>query len=355
MHFFNPKFIPMKINDLYRFISVFSLSLAFTLSSWAQDQPLAFLHSGISQELNLEDSKIRVAHALSPSQPADLIGRWNLTVDMDGKEAPSWLEVKLSGFKVLVGYFVGDDGSARPISEVHFDNGKVHFTIPPQWQMTDKNLVFEGNLSDGKLSGSIQHPNGGVYTFVGERAPALVRERQPTWGQPIAIFNGKDLEGWYADADENQWEVKNGILTSSKTGANLITEEKFEDFQLLVEFRYPEGSNSGIFLRGRYEVQIQDDYGKEPNSLLFGGVYGFLTPNEMVARPAGEWQTYHIMLVGRRLTIVANGKQIITDQIIPGITGGALDSHEALPGPIMLQGDHGPVEFRRIDLVKGFY
>ncbi|MBW3469476.1 3-keto-disaccharide hydrolase [Arthrospiribacter ruber] len=290
---------------------------------------------------------------LSTPDAEDVIGRWNLTLDKNGKEAPSWLEVKLSGFKVLTGHFVGDDGSARPISKVHFENGKVSFSIPPQWQNTDQDLVFEGMVNNGEMTGTILHPMGDKYSFVGKPAPSLVREKAPEWAEPIAIFNGNDLSGWYADNEHNQWKVVNGILTSEVSGANLITEEKFDDFKLEVEFRYPEGSNSGIFLRGRYEVQIQDDKGKEASSVLFGGVYGFLTPNEMVAKAAGEWQTFEITLVGRRLTIVANGKNIICDQIIPGITGGALDSHEALPGPIMLQGDHGPVEFRKIVLTPG--
>jgi hypothetical protein len=204
-----------------------------------------------------------------------------------------------------------------------------------------------------KLTGTIHHPNGGKFSFVGERAPSLVRDKNPTWGKPINIFNGKNLDGWFADKPQNQWIVKDGILSSPKSGANLITNEKFDDFKLLVEFRYPKGSNSGIYLRGRYELQIQDDIGQEPSNVLFGGIYGFLTPNEMAAKPAGEWQTYEITLIGRRLTVVANGKKIINDQIIPGITGGALDSKEALPGPIMLQGDHGPVEFRKIVITPG--
>lgn len=300
-------------------------------------------------------SVLHTGQIMAQAESKDLIGRWNITLDMDGREAPSWLEVKLSGFKVLIGYFVGDDGSARPISQVHFDNGKVHFSIPPQWQDSNNDLVFEGALANGKLDGTIQYPNGKRYSFVGERAPALVREMQPKWGEKIALFNGRDLTGWYADNANNQWEVINGILTSSRSGANLITTEKFEDFELEVEFRYPEGSNSGVYLRGRYEVQIQDDFGKEPSNVLFGGVYGFLTPNEMAAGKAGEWQTFHIKLVGRRLTVIANGKTVICDQIIPGITGGALDSKEGLPGPIMLQGDHGPVEFRKIEMKKAGY
>ncbi|WP_114749094.1 3-keto-disaccharide hydrolase [Pleomorphovibrio marinus] len=281
----------------------------------------------------------------------ELIGRWNLHVDMDGKNAPSWLEVKLSGYSTLVGYFVGDNGSARPISEIQFDKGNFSFEIPAQWEDTDKNLKLEGQLSGRKINGKIHHPLGNVYSFEGVEAPLLERDQEPSWGEAVEIFNGKDLTGWYPDADENQWIVKEGVLINPKAGANLITDEKYTDFKLLAEFRYPEGSNSGIYLRGRYEVQIEDNPGTPPSSVYFGGVYGFLTPNEMVVKSAGEWQNFEITLVGRRVTIVANGKSIICDQIIPGITGGALDSNEGEPGPIMLQGDHGEVEFRKITII----
>jgi len=116
---------------------------------------------------------------------------------------------------------------------------------------------------------------------------------------------------------------------------------------LEAEFRFPKNGNSGIYLRGRYEVQIADNYGLEPSDIYFGGIYGFLEPNEMAAKPAGEWQRYEIKLIGNRVTIVANDKVIIKNQNIPGITGGALDSNEGEAGPIMIQGDHGPVEFRK--------
>ncbi|NNL07622.1 MAG: DUF1080 domain-containing protein, partial [Croceitalea sp.] len=116
------------------------------------------------------------------------------------------------------------------------------------------------------------------------------------------------------------------------------------------EFRYPEGSNSGIYLRGRYEVQIADNKGLEASDIYFSGIYGFLEPNENTAKAADEWQTYEITLIGRRVTIVANGKTVICDQTIPGITGGALDSKEGEPGPFMIQGDHGPVEFKSFEV-----
>jgi hypothetical protein len=148
--------------------------------------------------------------------------------------------------------------------------------------------------------------------------------------------------------------VVDGILTNAGGGGNLVTTRSFEDFKLHAEFRYPKGSNSGLYLRGRYEVQIEDSPERlEPGPLHVGGVYGFLPPTENAAKAPGEWQRFDITLVGRRVTIVLNGRTVIADQIIPGITGGALDSDEGAPGPIYIQGDHGPIEFRRLVLTPG--
>ena len=286
------------------------------------------------------------------AQDKDTIeGRWDLVIEKDNQELPSWLEIKHSGLNTLVGRFVYANGSARPISEVKVTNGKFNFSIPPQWEDADADLEFEGALTDGKLEGTLLYTDGKTYNWTGVRAPKLAYTENPEWGEPVDLFNGKDLSGWKAMGEKNQWKVVDGALVSPESGSNLVSEEEFEDFKLLVEFKVPEGSNSGIYLRGRYEVQITDDYGSEPSNVLFGGIYGFLTPNEMAANPASEWQTYEITLVGRRVTIVANGKAIIVEQNIPGITGGAIDSNEGEPGPFMIQGDHGPISFRKFTVV----
>jgi hypothetical protein len=278
-----------------------------------------------------------------------IIGHWDLTVDMGNNQTvPSWLEVKLSGIKTLVGHFVADAGSARPISKVTVDGQKATFSIPPQWEMGSNDLVFEGTVDNDKISGTITNPDGKKHSFTGERAPGLVREKAPVWNEPVKLFNGTNLDGWVSQKPENQWIAENGILKSPKSGSNLLSKEKFNDFKLHLEFRVPVGSNSGVYLRGRYELQIMDSYGEEPGSTLFGGIYGYITPNENASKPAGEWQSYDITLVGRRITVVANGKTVICDALIPGITGGAIDSREGEPGPILLQGDHGPIEFRNM-------
>jgi hypothetical protein len=276
-----------------------------------------------------------------------LEGRWNLLIEKDGTQLPSWLEIEHSGHKTLVGRFVYAFGSARPVAVVNVVNEKFNFSIPPQWEPGDRNMDFEGELTGETLKGTMVYTDGKKYTWTGMRAPLLKRTTEPAWGQPITLFNGKDMKGWKA-MGPNQWIVENGILRSLKSGSNLVSEQTFTDFKLHVEFRYEKGSNSGVYLRGRYEVQIEDDKGKEPWKGYLGAVYGFLTPSVMAAKDAGEWQTYDITLVGRMITVVANGITIISNQEIPGITGGAIDNKESEPGPLMFQGDHGPIDFRNI-------
>jgi len=276
-----------------------------------------------------------------------LEGRWDITLVMDGKEYPSWLEVQHSGVKTLFGRFVYLNGSARPIGKVNFDGAKFSFTIPPQWESASRDLEFEGSLTAQGIAGTMVFVDGKKYNWTGVRAPLLKREGEPVWGEPINLFNGTNLDGWHA-MGANQWKVEDGILRSLKSGSNLVTDQKFTDFKLHIEFRYQNGSNSGVYLRGRYEVQIIDCKGMEPGSIYLGGVYGFLTPSANVAKDPGVWQSYDITLRGRMVTIVANNELIIYNQAIPGITGGALDNKEAEPGPIYLQGDHGPIDFRNI-------
>ncbi|MEO6723260.1 MAG: DUF1080 domain-containing protein [Ferruginibacter sp.] len=274
-------------------------------------------------------------------------GRWDMTISVDGKEQPSWLEIRHSGSHRLIGHFVGSGGSARPISKINYSGGKMNFTIPPQWEKEDNDLTFEATLQGGSLAGTMIAADGKSYSWTAVRAPTLKRTKAPVWGKPIRLFNGKDMKGWHT-LGPNQWIVENGVLRSPKSGSNLVTDQSYNDFKLHIEFRYPKGSNSGVYLRGRYEVQIADNKGMEPLSDYLGGVYGFIAPREMVAKNPGEWQSFDITLVGRIVTVIANGKLIINDAEIPGVTGGALDSKEGEPGPLQIQGDHGPVELRNI-------
>ncbi|WP_419212194.1 3-keto-disaccharide hydrolase [Maribacter sp. X9] len=287
--------------------------------------------------------------AIKAQEGHPLEGKWNLTITQEGKELPAWLEIRHSGNNTLIGRFTYAFGSARPIAEVKKYGDIFYFEIPPQWEPGAANMEFEGKLVGNGLEGTMIYTDGKTYNWTATKSPKLEYYTNTKMGKTISLFNGKNLEGWKV-VPENQWEVVDGILTSPKPGVNLISEEKFKDFKLHAEFRYPEESNSGLYLRGRYEIQIADNMGFEPESIYFGGIYGLLSPNENVAMKAGEWQSFDVTLIGRRVTIVANGKTIISNQNIDSMTGGALDNNEAEAGPIMIQGDHGTVEFRKLDI-----
>jgi len=281
-----------------------------------------------------------------------LVGRWDLKVHDGNQIYPSWIEVKLSGYRTLVGSYVGQFGSARPVSKIDFDQSTGHFrfVVPPQFEHRTNDITVEGKVESDALAGELTNELGKPVHFEAHRAPLLVRGKEPKWGKAISLLNETDLTGWKPRHPEkpNGWEIENKSLVNAKPGNDLITERQFSDFKLRARFRYPPRSNSGIYLRGRYEVQIEDNYGLEPESHLIGGIYGFLTPRVNSAKKAGEWQTLEITLVGRIVTIILNGEPIIERQTIPGITGGALDSDEGNPGPIMVQGDHGKVEFAEL-------
>ena len=288
-------------------------------------------------------------------KPPPEVGRWDLTVHGSEGDYPSWLEVRQSGYRTLVGSFVGRTGSARPISRVELSNGRVEFTLPPQFERRTDDQHFEGRLLGAVFRGETTDDRGRRVRWEARRAPSLARKQPPRWGEPVELYNGGDLAGWKPrnPGVKNGWLVRDGVLVNASPGNDLLTEGKFTDFKLRAEFRYPRGSNSGIYLRGRYEVQIEDNHGEEPDSHKIGGVYGFLTPSANAGKESGVWQTLDVTLVGRRVTVVLNGERVIDRQAIPGITGGALDSDEGEPGPIMLQGDHGTVEFRKVTLTPG--
>jgi hypothetical protein len=247
---------------------------------------------------------------------------------------------------------VGRWGNARPLPKAEISNGTLTVVSPKDEEASPADMVFEGKLQGEILTGSVNGPDGKTWQWSGSRAPSLVRSAVPKWGKPIPLFNGRNLKGWNMQgAGTTVWSVENGTLITPGNGPELINDLKFEDFQLHLEFKCDETSNSGVYLRGRYEVQIETDSADEPASHHTGGVYGFLAPSPELPRKPGEWQRFDIRLIGRQITVVQNGQTIIDDKEIPGITGGALDSHEGLPGPIYLQGsEKGHVAYRNIVL-----
>lgn len=178
----------------------------------------------------------------------------------------------------------------------------------------------------------------------------------------ISLFNGENLDGWHLRHDgEMSWTVSDGMMSNAGHGIDLVSDVLLGDIELHAEFCYPEGSNSGIYLQGRYEVQICDSSGwNELNNSMCGAIYGKIVPSENAAKAPGEWQTIDITFAApkfndagektdnARISVILNDTLIVDDAEIDGLTGGALDDAEAEPGPVFVQGDHGVIDYRNI-------
>jgi hypothetical protein len=286
----------------------------------------------------------------SAQKPGPFSGRWDLLVTPaapNTKPYPDWMEVAPKDGAPAV-RIQPRSGSAFYAKEFKEDGAKLNV----QW--ANGTTTWELAVKDGKLSGMEKHNGKDFAALSGVRAPALNHEAPKAWTAAEPIFNGKDLTGWEPTdpAAANHWIVKDGELINETKGANLKTTRKFDDFKLHIEYNCPDDGNSGIYLRGRYEVQVE--YEKVDANDKFhsiGAVYSMLAPAVELPRKPGTWETFDITLVGRRLTVVRNGVKTIDNQEIAGTTGGALDSNEAEPGPFYIQGDHtGGMKYRNITI-----
>jgi hypothetical protein len=301
-------------------------------------------------------------------------GDWALTIP--GGHA-GWLRISDDSGKPT-GEILWGFGSVVPVDEVKLDGDTLVLTRLHRSQRKDADgktirevttETITATLDGQKLNlvTSKMLPNGeqgGKETFSGKRmppAPAKPDLSKVKFGQPVQLFNGKDLAGWklLEPNAANGWSVKDGVLSNNpvqeqgkphKNYGNLRTEKEFEDFNLSMEVSVPKGGNSGVYLRGIYEIQVADTYGRGTDSHNMGGVYSRIKPTESAEKPASEWQTLDITLVDRHATVILNGKKIIDNQFVPGPTGGALWSDPTRPGPLYLQGDHSGVNYRNMVL-----
>ncbi|MCB1275196.1 DUF1080 domain-containing protein [Prosthecobacter sp.] len=290
-----------------------------------------------------------------------LTGQWSLDLPNDEK---GWLSVESDKVELMCGV-----GSARPVEKFERQNGVLSFDksikrpLAPKEEPTVKyriTMSAEGET----LRGTMQPETGAAIIFSGKKQPPMPSApdlSKVVFGEPITLINGRDLTGWRASnpAKKNGWSVRDGILCNDtpKTDfsaygehTNLRSDAEFEDFQLHIEYRLPPetGGNSGIYLRGMYEVQVTHRDSKMQGINGPGAVFGRITPTHNAGKPAGEWDVLDITLVNRHITVVLNGDKVINNQPVPGCTGGALKSDVIQPGPIYLQGDHTSVQYRNL-------
>ncbi len=321
-------------------------------------------------------SILALAAALGTSLAADnpFLGSWELTIPGG---AAGWLGVQEKGGQLEASLLWGG-GSVLPLASAKLEDGKLVVTrkhdVPRKDADNKKGKTTITETITGTVEGdtlklvSTKPRNNGQgedkVEFSGQRTPPMPPApdlSQVKFGKPIVLFGGKDLKGWRLTDPHaaSGWSVKDGVLinevkhepgASRKHFGNLRTDREFTDFNLMLETRLAKDGNSGVYLRGLYEVQVTDSYGKPLDPHNMGAVYSRITPSVSAEKPPGEWQTMDLTLVDRHVTVVLNGKKIIDNQPVEGCTGGALSSDVSKPGPIYLQGDHTGIEYRNIML-----
>lgn len=297
------------------------------------------------------------------AQKSPFTGRWDLTLTpQTGTPYPQWMEVTTNDGK-LQGRFQPRGGAWKEMPAVKSEGGHLIVSIQPATGQRPE-ITWDFTSSDAnKLTGVEKRGDAAGPTIAALRAPDLKKPMPKAWSAPVELFNGKDLTGWepIGNVQNNKWIARDGELVNDNPppapgaqrgpgAANIKTTGKYQDFKLHVEVNCPEHGNSGIYLRGRYEVQVGTEGGKEPTHEM-GAIYSHYAAAGNLPLKLGEWTTFDITFVGRWVTVVRDGVTIHDHVEIPGPTGGALDSNESEPGPFFLQGDHaGVIRYRNIRL-----
>ena len=322
------------------------------------------------------------------------VGRWNLQGTGPDTDKVYWLEITQKGDQ-LEGRFLNRSAHATPLAWVRVEGNELVFQYgrgegTPESPVEACGPIYRARAENGKLTGHHTPapcnlpPRGRANAPVAANAPAAatappatakppappakeinwVGTRQPTWppsnangkhafGTPVVLVGpGVGLDVWSGATAEKSggWKVVDGILMNEPPTYNPISKEKFKDFRIETDFKLDEGQNSGLYLRGRYELQLSLGPG---NPLTAGrqglvSIYGWKAADVYAGNPAGEWQALDATVVGNRLTATLNGKKVHDNAVLPAMTGGALDNDELAPGPIMIQGDHSRVSFRKM-------
>jgi hypothetical protein len=288
-----------------------------------------------------------LAPAQTKSNP--LVGRWDFNLKTDSGTRASWLGITEKNGKLEV-WYQPTGGNDYEVKDFKVDGSHLTLTLSPATAARPA-MTWELDATGGKLTG-VQKRGNSTIALTGLPAPALNRNAPKAWTNPEPLFNGKDLTGWepLGNPANSHWIVQDGMLVNQAHGANLKTTRTFEDFKVHYEVNCPAKGNSGFYLRGRYEVQIEyEPLSENPVERRIGSIYGRIAPKSELPRTPGQWETFDVTLVGRSVTVVRNGVTIIDHQEIEGITGGALDANEGEPGPFYIQGDHtGGLKFRNI-------
>ena len=320
--------------------------------------------------LSVVSSPATIAQDTQKHNADHFMGRWGLFLP----DGAGWLNVHTdNGY--LDAELLWRGGSVLPVAHAYMTGNTLVVTrVQNMKKDGDRSMtrtqrfVFEPGVDQLVGKAYLPHNDGMGEDVIPIKAmrlpdlPATPDLSTAKMGDSIELFNGENLAGWsIMDPNhKNGWKVKDGVLINDPVQpegddhyyhyGNLRTDATFEDFNLKLEVNVPAGNNSGVYLRGIYEIQVVDSYGQELDPHHMGALYSRIKPSMAAEKKGGEWQKMDITLYNHHVTVILNDKKIIDNQPVLGVTGGAMTADEFSPGPIYLQGDHGEVHYRNIVL-----
>lgn len=329
-------------------------------------------------------AKVEEDNTMAKTDMSRFLGQWSFDIGSERGIPGSvgWIEILKKGEYIDANLMWGK-GSVSPVPYIYLADDVLYIGRPSrkmplnrdddggQERSFDLPTWLEIKIDDENLTGYQQSPKlsgiGVAFDRIkGRKLPDVLSAPDLSklkFDEPVNLVkNHNDLTGWVVVGQNvtNGWSVTEGVITNNpvqKEGTqhidygNLRTEQSFEDFNLRFEVKVPKHSNSGVYLRGMFEVQIVDSYERPLNiHNSMGAIYSRIKPVVKAEKPSETWQAMDITYVNRHVTVKLNGTTIIDNQPVHGPTGGAIISDISLPGPICLQGDHGAVSYRNLIL-----
>jgi hypothetical protein len=299
---------------------------------------------------------LTATESAAASRPPPVVGRWNLAMTAaDSTTFPSWLDLSFdTKTGVLSGRLCGRQGRPRQLARAEWKKNELTLVEAPLDTAKDAPpppapRTYKIKIRFGNLEGTAEAPGEPTWTLFGTRPPKFHERGRVAWGKPVPLVS-RGLIGWRLRDSRHGtcWKETAGVLESRPDCVDIVSDGRYQDFKLHLEFKLARGGATGVFLRGRYQVQLADDAAKPPTDETSGAIFGMLSPRKNAAGKPDEWQTLDVTLVGRRVTVMLNGQLAIDNQEILGPTGGAIDSDEAIPGSILLEAEKGPLAFRNL-------
>jgi len=291
------------------------------------------------------------------------LGKWNLTGTGADAAWVGWLEITQEGDQ-LDGSFLNRGGAPAKLAAAKIESGELIFEGAAR--RGGPGPAGRGRMSGARLMLVVTSPataNASARTIdlVGVLAPHFPPSNANaphTFGPPVELFDGKSLDAFTLANPDKPWSIVDGLATNAAPtdsaagravrGSNLISKQKFWNYRIHAEYRLDDGSHSGIYWRGRYEMQVVGDVGQPASTTSHMSVYGRVAPLVNASNPDHEWNVMDGVIVGNRITVTLNGKKVHDNSTLPGITGNALDANELDPGPVQLVGDDGKLWYRRV-------